>query len=280
MARARSILCLVVLAVVTLPFIPVQWGCNRLHLKAGHFIPVLWHRALLWALDVRVRQIGRPQGQRPLLIAANHVSWLDIPVIGSLMPLSFIAKAEVGTWPGVSTLAHLARTLYVDRSRRADTGRVNAEIAERLADGDAIVLFPEGTTGYGTRLLPLRSALLGAVREAILKSGADHVFVQPLAVAYTRAGGLPMGRAGRAIVAWPGDVELAPSVWAVMGAGGIDVDILWGEPIASTAASDRKLLARRLERDLARLLAAGCCGRPAAPPVGTPVAAADLDAID
>lgn len=276
MARARAILCLVLVALATLPFIPLQWACNRLHWRIGHFIPVWWHRALLWALDVRVRQIGPPMDGRPLLIAANHVSWLDIPVIGSLQPLSFIAKAEVGTWPGVSTLANLARTLYVDRARRSDTGKVNAEIAERLADGDAIVLFPEGTTGYGTRLLPLRSALLGAVREAILKSGADHVFVQPLAIVYSRVGGLPMGWAGRALVAWPGDVELGPSVWGVMGAGGIDVEVYWGAPIASTAASDRKLLARRLEQDLARLLAAGCSGRPvklAAPmgPVEDPV---------
>jgi 1-acyl-sn-glycerol-3-phosphate acyltransferase len=265
MGLVRASIGLAALALVSLLLAPVQWLANRLHWTIGHTIPMLWHRGLLKALHVRVHSHGAPTSDRPLLIVANHVSWLDISVVGSRTPLSFVAKAEVATWPAISVLADLARTVYVDRARRTETGKVGQAIAERLADGDAIVLFPEGTTGCGNRLLPFRTGLLGATREAILRAGADHVICQPLAICYTHAGGLPMGWAGRAIVSWPGAVELGPSVRSVIRARGIDVHLIWGHPIRSNGTTDRKQLVRELEADLINLVARGITGRPGLP---------------
>ena len=138
-------------------------------------------------IGIRVRQHGAPLKDRPLLVVSNHVSWLDILVIGSLTPSSFIAKSDVKGWPGVGLLADLARTVYVDRARRQATGETTSAIAKRLLDGDAMILFPEGTTGDGTHILPFRSALLGAARAALVDGGHERVHVQPLSIAYSAA---------------------------------------------------------------------------------------------
>ena len=115
---------------------------------------------------LRIEVNGRLARDAPVLVLANHVSWLDISVIGSLGPLSFVAKSEVERWPVVGLFARLQRTVFIDRARRAHTAEVNATVARRLAGGDIIVLFPEGTSSDGNRVLPFRSSLVGAARAA------------------------------------------------------------------------------------------------------------------
>lgn len=135
---------------------------------------------------------------------SNHVSWLDIIVLGSLRPLSFVAKSEIAGWPVVGTLARLQRTVFIDRARRADTAAVNAAVARRLAGGDLIVLFAEGTTGDGTRLLPFRSSLVGAARAALAGRGqgptasACNPWRSPIRAATACPWSAPSGRR------WPG----------------------------------------------------------------------------
>lgn len=249
----RAVATLVVLAMVTLPLIPVQWLANRFNWRLSHGIPVFWYRLALRLIGIRVRQHGAPLKDRPLLVVSNHVSWLDILVVGSLTPSSFIAKSDVKGWPGVGLLADLARTVYVDRARRQATGATTNEIAKRLTNGDAMILFPEGTTGDGTHILPFRSALLGAARAAIVEGGHQRVHVQPLSVAYTQCHGLRLNRRERGLIAWHGDEELAPHLWAVLKAGAIDADITWGRAVAFDETTDRKALTRDLETRVRRM---------------------------
>ena len=109
------------LALTTAVLFPVQWVLlKRDSLRAGA-PPWWWHRAAVRLLDLRVETRGAPVPARPLLIVANHVSWLDIVVLGSLMPLSFVAKAEVASWPVFGFLARMQRTVFVDRTRRTAT---------------------------------------------------------------------------------------------------------------------------------------------------------------
>ena len=248
MRRIVAVLALVRLAVVTVVALPVQMAAVRLALPLATRLPVWWHRRALAALGVRVEVIGAPVGDRPLLVTPNHCSWLDIPVIASLMPISFVAKAEVATWPLFGLFAELQRTVFVDRTRRTATGKAANELAERLAAGDCMVLFPEGTSSTGDVVLPFRSALLGAARTAIAGGGHERVWVQPLTVAYTRIAGMPIGRAERPRVGWYGDMDLAGHLWGVFTAGGIDVEIVWGEARPFDAGTDRKALAGDLER--------------------------------
>lgn len=213
---------------------------------AGH-LPIVFHRLFLRLFSVRVVERGRPPGSVPTLVLVNHVSWLDIPVIGSLRPLSFIAKSEVAAWPVVGVLARLQRTVFIDRGRRKATAEVNREVARRLAQGDAIVLFAEGTTGDGNRLLPFRSSLVGAARAALADPGLGHIALQPLAIAYARRNGLPVTRRERPEIAWYGDMDLGPHLALFLRGGALDVVVTWGEPIPFDAESDRKQASARAE---------------------------------
>jgi lyso-ornithine lipid O-acyltransferase len=204
------------------------------------WIPVYVYRLFLRLFRVRVVVQGRPPAGEPTLILSNHVSWLDIPVLGSLLPLSFIAKSEVAEWPVIGFYARLQRCIFIERARKSHTASVNREVANRLTEGDTIVLFPEGTTGDGNRLLPFRSALVGAAGAALAQPSLQRLWLQPLAIVYARRNGLPITRRERPAIAWYGDMDLAPHLAALMREGPIDVVLRWCEPIPFDAGRDRK----------------------------------------
>lgn len=247
MAAVRAVCILIALTLVTLVLIPLQWVAMKLGWSLQRQLPLLWHKAASRLIGIRVHQHGKMAEQRPLLVAANHCSWLDIVVIGCTAPLSFIAKSEVAGWPILGLFAKLQRTVFVDRQRRSDTGRVAKAIANRMVQGDAMILFAEGTSSNGNEVLPFRSALVGAVHHAMSSDDDVAAYVQPLSIAYTRLQGMPMGRSWRSHVAWYGDMELAGHLWGVLKEGGLDIDLSWGEPVPIEKATDRKRLTRDLE---------------------------------
>jgi len=225
--------------------LPAQWLALRSGGALPRHLPVTFHRYITRVLGIRARIDGTPC-DGPVLIVSNHTSWLDIVVLGSLMPLSFIAKSEVGAWPLFGTLARLQRTVFVDRQKKTATGAASRSIGRRLAGGDAMVLFAEGTTSDGGRVLPFRSALLGAARAA-LEDERVTVLVQPLSVIYTHRDGLPLGKAGRPFLAWYGDMDLVPHLAAILAGGPIDVAVSFGEPIPFAPNSNRKVIAALAE---------------------------------
>jgi lyso-ornithine lipid O-acyltransferase len=167
------------------------------------------------------------------------VSWSDISVLSSVLPLSFVAKSEVKDWPVFGTLAKLQRTVFINREIRHQTGLQAKAIAARLGhEKDVMVLFAEGTTGDGTRLLPFKSALTGSAALAIGDDGIAHV--QPVAIAYTRYGGLPVGFKRRLQAAWIGDLELLPHLKHILSGQPLDVEVSFGEPIIIAPPVNRK----------------------------------------
>lgn len=231
MRRLSGYARLLLLGLLTLALIPLQMLALRWNWPVLHDVPVWFHRTLLSLFGVRVVERGQPPGEAPTLVVANHVSWLDIPVIGSLHPLSFIAKSEIEGWPVVGLFARLQRSVFIDRQRRKATAEVNDALAHRLVKGEIIVLFAEGTTGDGTRLLPFRSSLVGAAQTALMHDSVEKVFLQPLAIRYTRRDGLPVTRRERPFIAWYGDMELAPHLKVFIEGHPLDVTVTWGEPI-------------------------------------------------
>lgn len=234
------------------PLVPIQMAAVRFGWGFAGPLACTVMRIGLRILRVHVTVEGAPDRDRPLLLVSNHVSWLDIPVIGALMPLSFVAKREVSTWPIFGLLAKLKRCVFIDRDRRHLTGAANSAIAERLIAGDAIVLFPEGTTSDGLRVLPFRSALLGAAKAAFGRSETP-VRVQPFGIAYRRRDGLPIGRVAMSEIAWTGDEDLLPHLIGILNGGPIDVALRFGPARPFTAETDRKALAGDLEREVRRL---------------------------
>lgn len=260
MARIKASLIIFLLTLVSLVLIPVQWVAMKAGWELQKALPLLWHKTATRLVGIRVHQIGQPSNERPLLIAANHVSWVDITVIGSLMPLSFIAKSEVAGWPVFGLLAKLQRTVFVNRQKRTDTGRVAGEIADRMAVGDAMVLFAEGTSNDGNCVLPFRSALLGAATRQ-MSDGKNEVWVQPLSIVYKSLQGIPMGRQFRPHVAWYGDMELPDHLWGIFCEGSLDAVITWGEPVLVQKGTDRKELARALEGDVRQMTHQALAGK-------------------
>lgn len=247
MDNLRGAFVIVQVLAITAALLPVhlvaQWRRWPLRKTTAH----TWHRWTARAMGLRIRVHGRlaATSDHGVLIAANHASWLDIVALGSAAPVSFIAKDEVMGWPFFGHLARWQESVFVARSARASTRAQAETIAARLADGDTMVLFPEGTTGCGNFLLPFKSALFGAV--GVGDGAAGDKWVQPVAIAYVAVDGIAMGRQGRPLAAWPGDVAMAPHLGRILREGRIDIAIGFADPIRVTAGTDRKRLAAEVE---------------------------------
>jgi 1-acyl-sn-glycerol-3-phosphate acyltransferase len=198
-------------------------------------------------IGLRVRAIGAPvpaSGGRRVLFVSNHSSWLDIPVLGGRLDACFVAKSDVGAWPVIGTVARLGRTIFVSRKASA-TGRERDDMRERLASGDNLVLFPEGTTSDGSRVLPFRSAFF-AIAE-----GGEPPLIQPVSVVYDRLAGLPTGRACRPLFAWYGDMDIASHFWRLAQHRDLRATVLLHAPIDPAAYANRKELSAQVWRVVA-----------------------------
>jgi 1-acyl-sn-glycerol-3-phosphate acyltransferase len=248
---------------LTLPLMPVQALLLRLNSRAARSFPHWYHRRVCRLLGIRLHIDGTVPTDKPVLLVANHTSWLDIPVLSAVAPVSFVAKKEVASWPFVSSLARLQRTVFVDRSRRTAVGHTAGEIVQRLAAGDAIVLFAEGTSSDGNRVLPFMTSLFAAAKPSE-KDGtiAQDAVVQTLAVVYTRLHGVPLGRAERPGVAWYGDMEMRGHAWELLKAGPLDVHVRLGDPQPLSSFVDRKSLARQSEAQVRKDVIGILRGRP------------------
>jgi lyso-ornithine lipid O-acyltransferase len=232
-------------------------------------LPVFYHRWCCRILGFRIRVIGTPTSERPVLYAANHISYTDITVLGSVIPGSFIAKSEVARWPFFGWLAKLQRSVFVDRRARSTAAQRDA-IGKRLAAGDALILFPEGTSGDGNRVLPFKSALFAAAQQG---EGVPRVIVQPVSLAYTRLDGMPIGRLCRPFFAWYGAVDLAPHLWSMVGLGTVEVVVEFHPPTFLHDCGSRKALANYCRARIAGGVASALFGRPQPmpePPGATP----------
>jgi 1-acyl-sn-glycerol-3-phosphate acyltransferase len=218
---------------------PVQLVGLALRRRWASTLPVFYHRWCCRILGFRIRVIGIPTHERPVLYAANHISYIDITVLGSVIPGSFVAKSEVARWPFFGWLAKLQRSVFVDRRVRSIATQREV-IGKRLAAGDALILFPEGTSGDGNRVLPFKSALFGAARQG---EGVGPVTVQPVSLAYTRLDGIPIGRLYRPFFAWYGAVDLVPHLWSMVGLGTVEVVLEFHPPTFLSDCGSRKALA-------------------------------------
>ncbi len=251
LARLRATVLLALFLAITLPLMLVQYVLLKLNLSQARTLPHAYHKLICKALGIRVHVAGSLDPDKPALLVSNHVSWLDIIALSAVAPVSFVAKSEVSRWPFFSLLAKLQRTVFVDRTRRTLVKEKAGEIAGRLAKGDNIVLFAEGTSSDGNRVLPFRSALFSAA-EAATGAGAT-ANVHTVVIAYTHLHGLPIQRHQRPMVAWYGQMDMVSHVWTVLERGPLDVTVSISEPVPLASLSGRKELAAfseaRIRRD-------------------------------
>jgi 1-acyl-sn-glycerol-3-phosphate acyltransferase len=237
---------------------PVQAVAVTLDLPLKTLLPFWYHRQCCHILGFRVEQQGQQSTAHPTLFVANHVSYFDITVLSSLIKGSFIAKSEVARWPLFGWLARLQRSVFIDR-RVGKTADHRDEIARRLEHGDNLILFPEGTSSDGNRVLPFRSALF-SVAECRVSGGP--LVVQPVSIAYTRLDGMPMGRYLRPFFAWYGDMDMAGHLWHAAGLGWVTVVVEFHPPVTAEAVGSRKALCDHCYNVVAHGVADALAGRP------------------
>ena len=235
---------------------------TRRYPSAARWLSIVFCRSLLRILRVSVEVRGCVADGSPVLLAANHISWIDVLALGSVMPFCFLAKSEVASWPILSKFTTVQGTVFVDRSRRRNILAVNRTMAGRMLAGRKVLLFPEGTTLGAVEPGPFLSSHFAAARDLLrLAPAVPVVVLQPVALGYSSA---------RA--AWIDDEALVPHVWRVLRGAPMRCTIVFGAPLPFPRPADRKAMARAARGAIVAMLAAlrarpgaapehGCCSR-------------------
>lgn len=224
---------------------PIQAICLLLPGRPKVAFARFYWRAFAWLMGIRVRVVGaraHRSTERPVIYVSNHSSWVDIPVLGGVLDGRFVAKGDVARWPVISTIARLGRTVFVSR-QRVTTGRERDEMRDVLARGDRLILFPEGTSSDGARVLPFRTTFFAIAELRAADDRGSLPIIQPVSIVYDRLAGLPMGRANRPVFAWYGDMDIASHFWQLGQRVGLRATVLLHQPLDPAAFRDRKALA-------------------------------------
>lgn len=197
----------------------VAWRFPRLSSDQQQARVQAWSLGLLTCAGITLQLRGRPQRAGPVLLVANHHSWLDIPVLHAARYCRFISKSDLQDWPIVGTLATAAGTLYIRRESRRDALRMVTSMRDALLAGEVLAVFPEGQTGDGRALLPFHANLL----QAALDAGAP---VQPVGLRFLDG----IGGATSDAPSFVGDESFLGSVWRTLKAPGITAVVHFGAP--------------------------------------------------
>lgn len=213
--------------------LPLSKPFPRARVRWNGWIFRRWGRLFLRILGVRVTTHGRPPAA-PFFLVANHLSYVDIPLIASHTDAAFISKAELETWPAMGLISRWAGTVFIDRSLKRDIPRVLSEVKNRLELGQGVVLFPEGTSSAGAKVCAFRPSVLEVpARGQLPVSWATLAYRTP-------AGENPAHLA----VCWWGDMTFFDHFYALLGIRSFEAIVTFGDqPIT---APDRKQLSARL----------------------------------
>ncbi|WP_158807734.1 1-acyl-sn-glycerol-3-phosphate acyltransferase [Beijerinckia sp. L45] len=231
---------------------PLQMLLARRSPALAARLAIAFCRTLLGILRVSIDIAGSPERQGPVLLAVNHVSWIDVLALGSVMPFCFLAKHEVARWPILSAFAKVQGTVFVDRSRRRGIMPANRQMADRMLEGRIVLLFPEGTTYDGETPGRFHSSHFASARD-LLRGASERevVSVQPVALAYSSAA-----------AAWIGDDALLPHLWRVLRGAPLRCLVTFGPALAYRRDTDRKVVARLSRAAIIAMLASARAERP------------------
>lgn len=221
---------------------------------------------------------GAETDKRPLVIVANHTSYMDIVVLGSVVRGAFVAKSEVARWPGFGIIAKLGRTVFVDRKRSAALKQRNEIVRRLVTVREPLILFPEGTSNDGNRVLPFKPTLFNVAEKPV---EGEEVWIQPVSITYTRVDGLPMGYGWRPFYAWYGDMDLASHLWELLGFGRLTVEVEFHQPVTAAPFAHRRDLSAWCEAVVRNGVSRALHGRdePASPPVPGQAAPVELGPV-
>jgi 1-acyl-sn-glycerol-3-phosphate acyltransferase len=261
MGSFRAGLRLALIVLWTLPLASAQRVLLRVRFGDLDALPQLWHRGMLKIIGLKVRQIGTIAMARPVLFVVNHISWLDILVLGSLLEGAFIAKGEIAAWPILGWLAKCQRTVFIERKWRRTRDHKDLMI-DWLKAGKNLILFAEGTSSDGLRLLPFKSAFF-VLAETKMAEGP--IKVQPVSLGYNRLDNMPIGRRLMPTFAWVGDSSLPAHFWRYLKAGSAEAVVEFHTPVTIERFASRKGLAAHSRTVIAQGLSDIHAGRKMGP---------------
>lgn len=202
-------------------------------------LPRLWHAGACRIFGIRTLIKGSPCKDDNILYVSNHLSYLDIPVIGRILTCYFVAKKEVSGWPGFGFLAKTQKTLFIERSA-AGLKEAGEKIEKHVKKGENLVVFPEGTSTDGQDVLPFKSSLFNFT---MISDSPIHI--QPFTIRLRSVNGQPVeSQELRDLYAWHGDMELLPHLWAFACSKGAEVELTFHPLTDVKKYSDRKSLSK------------------------------------
>ena len=185
--------------------------------------------------EIKLKVSGEQETKRVMFIS-NHISYLDIIILGSLVNAVFVAKSDIRNWPIINKLCLLGKTIFIERENRRSVKKQAVLIKENMENGFNVILFPEGTSSDGSKVLNFKSSLFEIVDHKELR----NYKLQPISISYNKLDGLPLVKTYRPFLAWFGAMSLAPHVWQFLGLGTIEVNINFHKSLKFSVFLNRK----------------------------------------
>ena len=199
----------------------------------------IFFKGLVRIFGIKVNIKGR-KSKKNVLFVSNHISYLDIFVLGSSVDGLFVAKSEIDSWPFINKMCALGRTIFVNRNDIIKVkGQMN-RITSTLKSGYSVILFPEGTSSDGSKVLPFKTSLLGVIED----KNPQEFYLQPISISYSKLDGIPLEKKFRPFFAWFGNMDLVSHAWKFLGLGFSEVNVNFHEPKKFSHFKDRKHAAK------------------------------------
>ena len=229
---------LIIFLLLTLALLPFQFIIVFFIKNYAYIIPYFYHKICLRIFGIKIKTFGKVSINFPILLISNHASYLDIIILGSIFKTSFIAKKEISKWPLLGILAKLQNTIFIDRRVSSLKNQEN-QIIKHLNEKKNLVIFPEGTSSDGNRVLPFKSSLFN-IFEKNLNS---KILVQTITIVYKKINGIPMNRIERKNITWHSNMDLIPNIFNVLKKLSIEVEVIFNDEFLPSKEYDRKKLA-------------------------------------
>lgn len=217
----------------------------------AYTIPRIWHKLVCRIIGLKVEVKGTPLHNQQVIYISNHLSYLDIPAIGSVLKASFIAKEDIAHWPVIGYLATLQQTAFISRTS-AHAKQVTNALDQMVKQRKSLILFPEGTSSAGTSVLPFKSSLFSLAQPKDMAP----ITLQPFIIDLIDVDGKPLTPASRDLYAWYADMEFAPHIWDFLQTKGATVRLTYLPPITPAPSIDRKALCKQVETQISSGLGA------------------------
>ena len=229
---------LIIFLLLTVALLPFQFIIIFFVKNYTYVIPYFYHKICRRIFGIKIKTFGKVSVNFPILLISNHASYLDIIILGSLFKTSFVAKREVEKWPLFGILAKLQNTIFIDRKISSLKIQEN-KIIKHLNKKKNLVIFPEGTSSDGNKVLPFKSSLFNIFEKNL----NAKISIQTITIIYKKINGIDMNRIDRKNITWHSDMDLIPNIFNVLKKLSIEVEIIFNKEFVPNKGYDRKKLA-------------------------------------